>query len=104
VNPIHPPNPLGTLASKWAIPLVMELSAGIRRFSELERAMPGISQKVLAQTLRRLEADGLVTRTVYPSVPPIVEYELTPLGCAALEPIERLRVWAEGRTDAANAA
>ncbi|MFJ3161888.1 winged helix-turn-helix transcriptional regulator [Streptomyces kanasensis] len=68
------------LGDKWTVHVVVELSGGVRRFSELQRLVPGISQRMLTLTLRRLERDGLVTRTVYPTVPPQVEYELTATG------------------------
>ncbi len=71
---------LSRIGDKWSIMLVMELQGGTRRFSDLRRTLTGISQKILATTLRRLERDGFITRTVYPTVPPKVEYALTELG------------------------
>ncbi len=72
---------IGCVAAKWTILAIETLgSRGRLRFSELNAAMPGVSQKVLASTLRRMERDGLLIRTVYPEVPPRVEYELTPTG------------------------
>ncbi|SQD98014.1 Transcriptional regulator, HxlR family [Parafrankia sp. Ea1.12] len=68
------------VGDKWSVAVVTELTAGPRRFSELKRALPGINQRMLTSTLRVLERDGLVTRTVYPQVPPRVDYELTGLG------------------------
>jgi DNA-binding HxlR family transcriptional regulator len=68
------------LGDKWTVHVVVELAGGVRRFSELQRLVPGISQRMLTLTLRRLERDGLVTRTVHPTVPPQVEYELTATG------------------------
>ncbi|CAL9301021.1 MULTISPECIES: helix-turn-helix domain-containing protein [unclassified Streptomyces] len=68
------------LGDKWTVHVVVELAGGVRRYRELQRLVPGISQRMLTVTLRRLERDGLVTRTVHPTVPPQVEYELTPTG------------------------
>jgi DNA-binding HxlR family transcriptional regulator len=74
--------------------VVRELNNGPRRFSEIRRALGSISQKMLTTTLRLLERDGLVTRTVYPTVPPRVEYELTALGHDLLSPVNALADWA----------
>ena len=71
------------------------LADGPLRFSELSRQLAGVSQKMLTQTLRTLERDGLVTRTVTASVPVRVDYNLTPLGHSLLDPIKHLKVWAE---------
>lgn len=81
------------LANKWTGLAVTALEDGPRRFGDLRRKLEGISPKVLTQTLRRLEDSGLVLRTVYPEVPPRVEYELTALGRSALEPLAHLRGW-----------
>lgn len=86
---------LDHLASKWTILIIDALGAGTYRFAELRRTIDGISEKMLAQTLRRLERDGLLTRTVYPEVPPRTEYALTPLGRSISAPIASLRIWAE---------
>jgi DNA-binding HxlR family transcriptional regulator len=86
---------LDHLASKWTILIIDTLGAGTHRFAELRRTIDGISEKMLAQTLRRLEQDGLLTRTVYPEVPPHTEYALTPLGHSISAPIASLRSWAE---------
>lgn len=83
------------LSDKWTVLLLSALSGGTRRHAELQRTIQGISQKMLTQTLRSLERDGLVRRTVYPEVPPRVEYSLTPLGERLGEPVEALRRWAE---------
>src|SRR5215467_12382438 len=71
---------LDRIGDKWSALVIAELVAGPRRFRRLQRAVPGISQRMLTLTLRRLERDGMVRRTVFASVPPRVEYELTPLG------------------------
>jgi DNA-binding HxlR family transcriptional regulator len=71
------------------------LEDGAMRFSDLRRAIGGITQKMLTQTLRSLERDGLVKRTIYPEVPPHVEYELTELGRTLIEPLAVLRDWAQ---------
>ncbi len=86
---------LDRVGDKWSIPLIRMLSPGPKRFSELKRGIDGISQRMLTLTLRGLERDGLVTRTVYPTVPPRVEYELTKLGRTLREPIAALGKWAE---------
>lgn len=86
---------LDRIADKWTTLVIGLLESRPRRFSELKREVEGISQKMLTQTLRELERDGLVTRTVYAQVPPRVEYELTPLGQTLREPIAAIRHWAE---------
>jgi DNA-binding HxlR family transcriptional regulator len=84
---------LARIGDKWTIQIVMELESGPKRFSELRRAVGGISQKMLTLTLRGLERDGLVTRTVYPTKPPSVEYALTDLGAEMVVPVRALGVW-----------
>jgi DNA-binding HxlR family transcriptional regulator len=86
---------LDMVASKWTALTIGALEDGPRRFGELKRRLDGVSQKMLTQTLRTLERDGLVTRTVYPSVPLRVEYELTELGRSVTEPLAALRSWAQ---------
>ncbi|MEU6057119.1 helix-turn-helix domain-containing protein [Streptomyces sp. NPDC047097] len=81
------------LGDKWTVHVVVELAAGVRRFRELQRLVPGISQRMLTLTLRRLERDGLVTRTVYPTVPAQVEYELTGSGHSMTHLIKALVDW-----------
>jgi DNA-binding HxlR family transcriptional regulator len=88
------------IADKWTMMVIYGLSKGTARHSDLHRMIAGISQKMLTQTLRRLEAHGLVDRTVYPVVPPKVEYNLTKLGESLLEPVTALKAWAEGNSDA----
>lgn len=86
---------LTLIADKWTALIIGLLENGPRRFSALRRGIGGISQKMLTQTLRDLERDGIVSRTVYPEVPPHVEYELTALGRTLSEPIAAVRRWAE---------
>ena len=83
------------LANKWTCLLLGLLQDGPMRFGELMRRVDGISQKSLTQTLRSLERDGLLTRTVYPTIPPRVDYELTDLGRSVIQFTDGLRVWAE---------
>ncbi len=86
---------LDRVGDKWSVLVVILLRGGRMRFSELRRSIDGISQRMLTQTLRQLERDGLVDRTVYPEVPVRVEYELTPLGVTLNEPLSALAGWAE---------
>jgi DNA-binding HxlR family transcriptional regulator len=85
---------LDRVGDKWSVMVVAQLGAGPQRFSELRRSIEGISQRMLTLTLRGLERDGLVSRTVHPTVPPSVEYDLTPLGRTLLEPVHALSEWA----------
>tara|TARA_R110002020_G_scaffold35195_8_gene106338 strand:- start:932 stop:1336 length:405 start_codon:yes stop_codon:yes gene_type:complete len=85
---------ISLVGDKWSVLVVSTLGKGTLRFSELKRAVEGISQKMLTTTLRGLERDGYLTRTVYPTVPPRVDYELTPLGRELLEPVAALGNWA----------
>ena len=80
---------------KWSVIIIYCLAYETRRYKQLERKIEGISQKVLTQTLRKLEKNGLVKRTVYPVVPPQVEYSLTPLGETLIEPLALLAEWSE---------
>lgn len=86
---------LNRIADKWTVLVVSALRIETKRFSVLRREIGGISQKMLTQTLRGLERDGLVTRTIYPTVPPKVEYALTPLGHTLVKLLDNIRVWAE---------
>ena len=85
---------LNRVGDKWSMLIVMILSTGPHRFSELKRAIDGISQRMLTLSLRGLERDGLLTRTVTPSIPPRVDYELTELGISLREPVKALGDWA----------
>lgn len=87
---------LTKIGDKWSIFLILSLAKlleGRARFSELERAIPGISQRMLTLTLRNLERDGLITREVFAEVPPRVEYEITSLGTSLLRPMQGLVDW-----------
>jgi DNA-binding HxlR family transcriptional regulator len=86
---------LASICDKWALLILYELSRGTKRHGELHRAIGGVSQKMLTQTLRKLERDRLVERTVYPTVPPRVEYALTSLGETLTEPLDALHRWTE---------
>ena len=87
---------LANIADKWTTLVITLLAAEEpRRFNELRRAIGGISQKMLTETLRSLERDGLVQRTLYPQIPPRVEYALTPLGRTLIEPLNALAMWAQ---------
>lgn len=90
---------LNRIGDKWTTLIVGMLADGPKRFSELRRGIGGISQKMLAQTLRSLERDGLVSRTLYPEVPPRVDYALTPLGETLWEPIAAIIRWTEAHID-----
>ena len=85
---------LDRIGDRWTVLVVGSLSQRPMRFSELSRRIEGISQKMLTQTLRGLERDGLVVRTVHPEVPPRVEYELTRVGATLIEPLDALDAWA----------
>ena len=80
---------------KWKLLIIRDLMPGKKRFTQLKNSVGNISQKVLTQNLRSLEASGLLTRTVYPVVPPKVEYELTELGYSLKSVIDALRAWGE---------
>ncbi|WP_433661817.1 winged helix-turn-helix transcriptional regulator [Nocardia sp. CA-128927] len=86
---------LDRLAGKWTVLIVDALADGTMRYTDLHKRIEGISQKMLTQTLRELETDGFVTRTVHPTVPPRVEYTLTELGHSLRTPIAALRDWIE---------
>lgn len=90
---------LDLLANKWSTLVIGALENGPRRFGELQRTLTGVSPKVLTQTLRRLEAAGLLSRVVFPAVPLHVEYSLTDLGHSASVPLRQLRHWAEDNVD-----
>jgi DNA-binding HxlR family transcriptional regulator len=85
---------LARVGDKWSVFVIMLLGGGPRRFNEIKRMVGGISQRMLTLTLRGLERDGLVTRTVFPTIPPRVDYELTDLGRGLSKPVEALGAWA----------
>jgi DNA-binding HxlR family transcriptional regulator len=86
---------LTSICTKWGLLVLYELSKGAKRHGELRRAISGVSQKMLTQTLRTLERDRLVQRTIYPIVPPRVDYALTPLGKTLMPPLSALYLWTE---------
>src|SRR5471030_3489639 len=85
---------LARVGDKWSVLIVMLLGDGPKRFGEIKRMVGGISQRMLTLTVWGLERDGLVTRTVFPTIPPRVDYELTKLGRSLLEPVSALGLWA----------
>lgn len=95
---------LSRVGDKWTVLVVQYLGNGSMRFTELKRAVGGISQKMLTTTLRGLERDGFVTRTVFPTIPPRVDYELTELGRELLDPVRALGEWARNNMNRVNAA
>ncbi|WP_246395804.1 winged helix-turn-helix transcriptional regulator [Gluconacetobacter tumulisoli] len=95
---------LARVGDKWSVLVVMLLGDGPRRFNEIRRMIGGISQRMLTLTLRGLERDGMVTRTIYPTIPPRVEYALTAQGRSLREPVRALGEWALANMDAIDAA
>jgi DNA-binding HxlR family transcriptional regulator len=95
---------LARVGDKWSVLVIMLLGGGPRRFNELKRMVGGISQRMLTLTLRGLERDGLITRTVFPTIPPRVDYELTRLGHSLLEPVSSLSLWARQNRSAIETA
>lgn len=95
---------LDRLADKWALLILDRLKAEPVRFNQLRRDIKGISQKVLSQTLKKLERDGLLSRTAFPTVPVTVEYALTPLGMSLIETVSSFAHWAEAHMDAVMSA
>jgi DNA-binding HxlR family transcriptional regulator len=90
---------LSTIGDKWTVLIVMTLSKGPMRFNEIRRAVDGISQRMLTLTLRGLERDGFATRTVFPTVPPRVDYALTELGKTLIQPLTAIGTWAIAHRD-----
>ena len=95
---------LDRLGDKWSFLLLLKLATRPRRFGELRREVSDISQRMLTQTLRDLQRDGIISRTVFPTKPPTVEYGLTALGQSFLEPMRSLVNWAEAHRDEIKAA
>jgi DNA-binding HxlR family transcriptional regulator len=95
---------LARIGDKWTVLVVQTLGEGPRRFNELRREIPSVSQRMLTLTLRNLERDGLVNRTVTPSIPPRVDYELTELGQSLQKPICGLASWATENVESIHAA
>src|SRR6187551_2383283 len=90
---------LNRVGDKWSMQVVMNLGAGSLRFNELRRSIAGISQRMLTRSLRGLERDGLVSRSVTPSIPPRVDYALTGLGRSLRQPVDALGAWAVGNRE-----
>ena len=82
------------IGDKWTLPILYVLRQNTKRYSEIQHEIPGISKKMLTQTLRRLESDNILKRKVYPVVPPKTEYNLTPFGMKLIEPLEVMADWA----------
>ena len=97
-------NILDKIGDKWSMLLVMTLASGPKRFNEMHRQVPDISQKMLTQTLRELQRDGLVSRQVFDTKPPSVEYRLTPLGQSLIVPMGQLIEWASSSFPTISAA
>ncbi|HET9337289.1 MAG TPA: helix-turn-helix domain-containing protein [Sphingomicrobium sp.] len=95
---------LSRIGDKWTVLVVQTLGEGPKRFNELRREIPSVSQRMLTLTLRNLERDGLVNRTVTPTIPPRVDYELTELGQSLLKPILGLANWALENIEAIHGA
>ena len=95
---------LSRIGDKWTVLVVQTLGDGPRRFNELRREIPSVSQRMLTLTLRNLERDGIVSRTVTPSIPPRVDYELTELGYSLQKPIRGLATWALDNVEAIHTA
>ena len=86
---------LARVGDKWTVLIVVLLGDGPKRFNEIKRMVGGISQRMLTLTLRGLERDGLVTRTIFLTIPPRVDYELTRMGCSLRAAVEPLGIWAQ---------
>ncbi|MBI4045284.1 MAG: helix-turn-helix transcriptional regulator [Devosia nanyangense] len=95
---------LDKISDKWSMLIVLELAEGPLRFNQIRRAIPDISQKMLTQTLKELQRDGLVSRKVFPTVPPAVEYQLTEIGTSVLRPFSVLVEWADANYQAIETA
>lgn len=90
---------LDRIGDQWSVLVLLSLADGTRRFNELKRGIGDVSQHMLTRTLKRLEQDGLVTRTMFPVIPPRVDYALTPLGQSLLVPLRGLVAWADEHHD-----
>jgi DNA-binding HxlR family transcriptional regulator len=95
---------LQRIGDKWTVLVVNTLANGSKRFNELRRDIPSVSQRMLTLTLRNLERDGLVSRTVTPTIPPRVDYELTELGRSLVAPLHAIELWALEHVDDIHAA
>jgi len=94
-SPCHYRRALEVVSSKWTVLVFYELETGTKRYSDLKRRVEGVTQKMLTQTLRQLERDGLVSRQIHPTNPPTVDYTLTPLGTTLIEPMRILHQWTD---------
>jgi len=90
---------IAMISDKWKVLIICKLIKGTLRFNELRRELQGVTQRVLTHQLRELEADGLVTRTIFAEVPPRVEYSLTPLGRTLIPVLENLESWARDHSE-----
>src|SRR5579862_7015823 len=104
ISPCQARSILERIGDKWAIYIVGGLGDGPRRFTELHRGIDGITARMLTVTLRGLERDGIVTRTIHPVIPPRVEYDLTPMGLTLLDAIGQLVTWADSHLPEIGAA
>ena len=95
---------LNRVGDKWSVLVIRILGGGPKRFNELKRSIEGISQRMLPLTVRGLERDGLITRTLFPTIPPRVEYDLTRLGRTLLVPVSALAKWADANREEIQAA
>lgn len=95
---------LGRVGDKWSLQVIFSLGEETRRFTDLKRGIEGISQRMLTVTLRGLERDGIITRTMYPVIPPRVDYALTPMGRTLLDAIGALVNWADSHLPEIGAA
>jgi len=94
----HVETTLAVIGGRWKVLILQQLFDGVKRFNELRRALGGITHKTLTQQLRELEADGIVSRKVYPQIPPKVEYSLTPLGKTLRPVLVAMHQWAKHQT------
>ena len=90
---------IAMVSDKWKVLILYQLRDGKKRFNELRRSLQGVTQRVLTHQLRALESDGLVKRTIFPEVPPRVEYELTELGCTLIPILDQFEQWARTHAD-----
>jgi DNA-binding HxlR family transcriptional regulator len=95
---------LARVGDKWSLQVIFCLSNGTQRFTDLKRGIAGISQRMLTVTLRGLERDGIISRTVYPVVPPRVDYALTPMGCTLIDAVGAIMSWTHAHLDEIDAA
>lgn len=98
-SPCHYQRVVHLVSNKWTLLVFYELESGALRYNDLKKRIEGVTQKMLTQTLRLMERDGLVRRVVHPSVPPAVEYSLTPLGQTLIAPMKMLHQWTDHHYD-----